>query len=46
MAVAGMPVGSWGMETPNSLPEEYDLILFGSTRRTYARFKGAVELPN
>ena len=46
LAVGGMPVGSPGMETPNSPPEEYDVILFGSTRRTYARFKGAVELLN
>jgi len=44
LAVAGMPVGSPGMEVPNSPAEEYDVILFGPTRRTYARFRGAVEL--
>ena len=26
-----------GYGNSDSLPEEYDLILFGSTRRTYAR---------
>jgi hypothetical protein len=44
LAVVGMPVGSPGMEVPNSPDEEYNVILFGPTRRTYARFKGAVEL--
>jgi hypothetical protein len=46
LAVAGMPVGSPGMEVPGTPPAEYDVILFGRMRRTYARFKGAVELPN
>jgi hypothetical protein len=46
LAVRGMPVGSPGMEVPGSSPEEYNVILFGPTRRTYARFKGAVELSN
>jgi hypothetical protein len=46
LAVAGMPVGSPGMEVPGTPPDEYDVILFGSTRRVYARFKGADELPN
>lgn len=46
LAVRGMPVGSPGMEVPGSPPEEYNVVLFGPTRRTYARFKGAVELSN
>ncbi|MBX9826494.1 MAG: DUF411 domain-containing protein [Xanthobacteraceae bacterium] len=45
LAVPGMPTGSPGMEVPGSRPEEYAVILFGDTRRTYARFKGATELP-
>jgi hypothetical protein len=44
LAVAGMPVGSPGMDVPDTPPEEYEVILFGPQRRTYARFKGAVEL--
>lgn len=46
LAVAGMPVGSPGMEVPNTPDEEYDVILFGRTRRVYARFKGATEISN
>jgi hypothetical protein len=46
LAVAGMPVGSPGMEVPGTPPEEYNVILFGPARRTYARFKGAIELSN
>jgi hypothetical protein len=46
LAVPGMPTGSPGMEVPGSPPEEYAVILFGNTRRTYARFKGATELQN
>jgi hypothetical protein len=44
LAVAGMPVGSPGMEVPNTPPDEYDVIQFGPQRRTYARFRGAEEL--
>jgi hypothetical protein len=46
LAVAGMPVGSPGMEVPNVPPEEYEVVLFGPERRTYARFRGAVEISN
>ena len=46
LAVRGMPVGSPGMEMADTPPDEYSVILFGPTRRTYARFKGAVELSN
>lgn len=45
LAVAGMPVGSPGMEVPDAAPEEYDVIVFGPQRRVYARFKGVVEIP-
>jgi len=44
LAVPGMPVGSPGMEVPNVPPEEYEVVLFGSQRRVYARFKGPVEI--
>lgn len=44
LAVAGMPVGSPGMEVPGTAPEEYDVILFGAERRTYARMRGSTEL--
>jgi hypothetical protein len=46
LAVPGMPVGSPGMEVHGTPPEEYNVILFGPTRRIYARFKGTVELSN
>jgi hypothetical protein len=46
LAVRGMPVGSPGMEVPNAPPEEYDVVLFGASRRVYARFRGATELSN
>jgi hypothetical protein len=45
LAVPGMPVGSPGMEVEGSRPETYEVILFGpSGRRTFARFRGAVEV--
>lgn len=47
VAVPGMPVGSPGMEVKGAKPDEYSVILFGSAgRRVWARYKGAVELPN
>ena len=46
LAVAGMPVGSPGMEVPDTPPDTYDVILFGPNRRTYARFRGAAEISN
>jgi hypothetical protein len=44
LAVKGMPVGSPGMEVPGATPEEYEVILFGPRRRTYARFRETTEL--
>jgi hypothetical protein len=44
LAVAGMPVGSPGMEVPGSAPEEYAVVLFGQQRRIFARFRGSTEL--
>ena len=45
LAVAGMPVGSPGMEVPDGAEETYDVVLFGPTgQRVYARYKGTKEL--
>jgi len=44
LAVRGMPVGSPGMEVPDTPPDEYDVILFGHNRLVYAQFRGGVEL--
>ncbi len=45
LAVAGMPVGSPGMEVPGATPETYEVILFGpGLRRVFARYRGAQEV--
>lgn len=45
LAVAGMPVGSPGMEVDGHPAEVYDVILFSPNgRRVFARFKGADEI--
>jgi hypothetical protein len=42
LAVAGMPMGSPGMEMEGMAPETYDVVLFGpSGRKTFARYEGA-----
>jgi hypothetical protein len=44
LAVPGMPAGAPGME--GGAPVTYEVILFGKDeRKTYARFKGAAEIP-
>ncbi len=42
IAVAGMPIGSPGMEIPGSAPERYEVVLFGANRRIeiFARYRG------
>jgi len=46
LSVPGMPSNSPGMEVEGLDPEEYKVVLFGAgIQRTYARFKGAQELP-
>ena len=46
LAVPGMPTGSPGMEAEGTPPDTYDVILFAASgQRTFARFKGATELP-
>ena len=45
LAVAGMPVGSPGMEVEGMEPDAYEVILFGpSGQRAFARFKGSREV--
>lgn len=45
LAVAGMPVGSPGMEVPGAPDEVFHVVLFGpSGQQVYAKFKGAEEL--
>jgi hypothetical protein len=44
LTVPGMPVGSPGMEIPGVDPEPYEVLLFGSTIRTFGRFLGSQEL--
>jgi hypothetical protein len=42
LAVAGMPMGSPGMEMEGMTPETYDVVLFGpSGNKTFARYEGA-----
>lgn len=41
IAVAGMPVGSPGMEVSGQAPEAYEVVLFGSGgQRLFARYNG------
>jgi hypothetical protein len=42
IAVAGMPIGSPGMEIPGRAPERYEVVLFGPNRHIelFARYRG------
>jgi len=41
LAVAGMPVGSPGMEVPGTPPETYEVVLFARDgQRVFARYRG------
>jgi hypothetical protein len=41
LAVAGMPMGSPGMEMEGMTPGTYEVVLFGpSSRQTFARYEG------
>ena len=41
LAVAGMPIGSPGMEVAGADPETYEVVLFGPAgRTTFARYRG------
>jgi len=45
LAVAGMPIGSPGMEVPGTPPETYDIVLFApGGRRVFARYRGLQEI--
>jgi hypothetical protein len=42
LAVAGMPMGSPGMEMEGMAPETYEVVLFRAAgRTTFARYEGA-----
>src|SRR5690606_27035505 len=44
LAVPGMPVGSPGMEVEGTVPDTYEVVLFGpSGQRTFARYRGSQE---
>jgi len=44
LAVAGMPVGSPGMEVEGMEPDTYEVVLFGPAgQRTFARYRGSQE---
>ncbi|MFG1225085.1 DUF411 domain-containing protein, partial [Xanthobacter sp. DSM 14517] len=46
-AVAGMPVGSPGMDVAGMEPETYDVMAFGSaTPSLFMRFRSASPIPN
>lgn len=43
LAVAGMPIGSPGMEVSGTPPETYEVVLFGSgQQRVFARYRGSL----
>lgn len=45
LAVPGMPIGSPGMEVPDTPPDEYTVMLFGpSGQQPYARYLGTQKL--
>ncbi|MFG1261016.1 DUF411 domain-containing protein [Xanthobacter flavus] len=47
IAVAGMPVGSPGMDVAGMEPETYDVMAFGSAAPSvFMRFRGASAIPN
>ncbi len=42
LAVAGMPVGSPGMEVPGTAPDIYEVVLFApGSQRLFARYRGS-----
>jgi len=45
IAVAGMPVGSPGMEIPGQAPQAYDVMIFSSRRQNvFARYRGGQQI--
>ncbi len=44
LAVPGMPAGAPGMDFPGVVPEPYEVLLFGPSIQTFARFRGAQEI--
>jgi hypothetical protein len=45
IAVAGMPVGSPGMEVPGQAPQTYDIAIFSAGRQNiFARYRGLQQI--
>lgn len=45
LAVAGMPVGSPGMEVPRQAPDAYDVMVFSAGRQNvFARYRGLQQI--
>lgn len=45
VAVAGMPVGSPGMEVPGQLPQTYEVVIFSAGRQhAFARYRGLQQI--
>ena len=45
LAVAGMPVGSPGMQVPGQAPEDYDVVIFSASRQhVFARYRGLQQI--
>lgn len=45
IAVAGMPVGSPGMEVPGQSPQTYEVVIFSSGRQSvFARYRGLQQI--
>ncbi|CAN7188277.1 DUF411 domain-containing protein [Bosea sp. LjRoot237] len=45
LAVAGMPVGSPGMEVPGQAPDAYDVMVFSAGRQNvFARYRGLQQI--
>jgi hypothetical protein len=45
LAVAGMPVGSPGMDVPGQAPDAYDVVVFSAGRQNvFARYRGLQQL--
>jgi hypothetical protein len=45
IAVAGMPVGSPGMEVPSQAPQTYEIAIFSPGRQNiFARYRGLQQI--
>lgn len=45
IAVAGMPIGSPGMEVPGQAPQTYEIVIFSAGRQSvFARYRGVQQV--